>query len=99
VDVKLFGRLVETARQRRTLLYSETGRSRAVIGVLLDEINRHENAEGRPLLSVIVVRADTKKPGDQFWQCATELKRYRPGDDRNAFLEAERHAVWDTWAD
>jgi hypothetical protein len=56
MDVKLYGLLVEKARHRETVAYSETGKSRAVVGALLDEINRHERAEGRPLLSVIVVQ-------------------------------------------
>jgi hypothetical protein len=98
VDVKLFGLLVETARHRRTIAYSETGRSRAVIGPLLDEINRHEHLEGRPLISVIVVRKGTDTPGDMFFPLAEELGRLSPEDDRAVFVEDERNRVFNTWA-
>ncbi len=66
MDVRLYGLLVEKARHRETIAYSETGKSRAVIGQLLDEINRHEHLEGGPLISVIVVRKGTTQPGDMF---------------------------------
>jgi hypothetical protein len=99
MDVKLYGLLVANARQRRTLAYSETGRSRAVIGSLLDEINRHEHLEGRPLISVIVVHKGTTDPGDGFVLCAKGLKRFQDGDDKAAFAGQEREAVFDTWAE
>jgi len=98
VDVKLYGLLVEKARHRETIAYSGTGKSRAVIGPLLDEINRHEHLEGRPLLSVIVVHKGTTEPGDMFFACAEDLKRYRPGDDKKMFVDQEREAVFKTWA-
>jgi hypothetical protein len=90
--------LIERARHRETIAYSETGRSRAVIGPLLDEINRHEHLEGRPLLSVIVVRKGTTTPGDMFFGLAEDLGRYRPGDDKKSFVDRERAAVFKTWA-
>lgn len=99
MDVKLYGLLVEKARHRQTIAYSETGRSRAVIGLLLDEINRHEHLEGRPLLSAIVVHKGTTEPGDMFFGLAEALKRYLPGDDKKAFVDQEREEVFKTWAD
>lgn len=98
MDVKLYGLLVEKARHRETIAYSETHRSRAVIGPLLDEINRHEVLQGRPLLSVIVVHKGTTEPGDMFFGCAEDLKRYRPGDNKGKFVDQEREAVYKTWA-
>jgi hypothetical protein len=78
MDAKLYGLLIQTARQRKTIAYSETGRSRAVIGPLLDEINRHEHSEARPLLSVIVVHKGTTEPGDMFFACATRPRQIDP---------------------
>lgn len=99
MDVKLYGLLVEKARHRETIAYSETHKSRAVIGPLLDEINRHEVLEGRPLLSVIVVHKGTTEPGDMFFACAESLKRFGAGDDKKTFVTQEREAVFQTWAD
>ena len=98
MDIKLYGLLVEMARHRQTIAYSATGKSRAVIGPLLDEINRHENLEGRPLISVIVVHKGTTQPGDMFFGCAIDLNRFRDGEDRKAFVDAEREWVFRTWA-
>jgi hypothetical protein len=99
MDAKLYGLLIEKARHRAILAYSETGRSRAVIGPLLDEINRHEHSEARPLLSVIVVRKGTTEPGEMFWSLAQDLGRYRSGEDKKAFTAREREAVFRTWAE
>jgi hypothetical protein len=98
VDVKLYGLLVEKARHRETIAYSVTGKSRAVIGPLLDEINRHEHLEGRPLISVIVVHKGTTDPGPGFLMCAEDLGVYTPGADKKAFVETERARVFKTWA-
>jgi hypothetical protein len=98
MDVKLYGLVVETARNRRTIAYSATGKSRAVIGPLLDEINRHEHLEGRPLISVVVVHKGTTDPGQGFLLCAQDLGRFKPGDDKKAFVEAERDRVYRSWA-
>lgn len=90
MDAKLYGLLIEQARHRETIAYSETGRSRAVIGPLLDEINRHEHSESRPLLSVIVVHKGTTEPGDLFFDLATELRRFRPSSGSSATSTARR---------
>jgi hypothetical protein len=47
--------LVENAARGQLLSYSDTGLDRSVVGKLLDDINRSEHEQGRPLLSVIVV--------------------------------------------
>jgi hypothetical protein len=98
MDVKLFGLLVEKARHRETIAYSDTGKSRAVIGPLLDEINRHEHLEGRPMLSVIVVHKGTPDPGPGFIACAEDLGVLKSGDDKKTFVESERARVFKTWA-
>lgn len=94
MNAKLFGLLVEKARHREMVAYSETGRSRAVIGPLLDEINRHEHLGGRPLISVIVVHKGTTDPGPGFLMCAEDLGRLNAGEDKKTFVEAERARVF-----
>ena len=98
MDARLRSLLIETARRRQTIAYSETGVNRSVIGPLLDDINRHEHEAGRPLLTVIVVRKGTAMPGEGFFLCAKDLGRHRVGQDRAAFVEKEREAVFRTWA-
>jgi hypothetical protein len=98
VDIKLYELPVEKARHRETVAYSETRKSRAVIGSLLDEINRHEHLEGRPLISVIVVRKGTSDPGPGFMASAEELGAFKVGGDSKAFIETERARVFKTWA-
>ncbi len=97
MDVKLYGLLVERARHGEVVAYSATGKSRAVIGPLLDEINRHEHIEGRPMLSILVVHKGTTDPGPGFIACAEDLGLFRKGDDQKAFVEAERARVFRTW--
>jgi hypothetical protein len=98
MDVKLYGLIVEKARHRETIAYSATGKSRAVIGPLLDEINRHEHLEGRPLISVVVVHKGTMDPGPGFLMCAEDLGVFKVGDNKKAFVEAERARVFKMWA-
>jgi hypothetical protein len=90
--------LVEKAARRQVMAYSETGLNRSVVGKRLDDINRSEHEQGRPLLSVIVVRKRTTMPGEGFFMCARDLGRYREGQDRAAFVKQEREAVFKTWA-
>jgi hypothetical protein len=43
---------------------------------LLDEISSHEHAQGRPLLSVVVIRKDLGRPGHGFFELAKRLGQY-----------------------
>ncbi len=100
VDIELYFRLIREAMERRTIEYGQTGWHARTMGHLLDAINRYEHAHKRPMLSVIVVLAGTGKPGDvgrNFWQCAQELGRWDPSQDKKEFLAKERQAVWRTW--
>ena len=64
MDVRLYGHLVETTgRHRETVAYSATtGKGRKVIGPLLEDINKHEHDEVRPMISVVVVHKGTNDP-------------------------------------
>lgn len=90
--------LVQSAGRRQLMAYSETGLSRSVVGQRLDDINRSEHEQGHPLLSVIVVHKGGTMPGEGFFMCARSLGRYHEGQDRAAFVEREREAVFMTWA-
>ena len=90
--------LIEHASRRQIMTYSGTGLNRNVVGKRLDDINRSEHEQGRPLLSVIVVRQGTTMPGEGFFTCARDLGRYVAGEDRATFVKQERQAVFAVWA-
>jgi hypothetical protein len=56
----------------------------AFIGQKLDEINRLEHEQGRPLLSAVVVTKEHNIPGVGFFTCARELGLHG-GNDRDVF--------------
>ena len=66
------------------------------IGALLDDINRIEHAEDRPLLSAVVVHKDTLIPGQGFFTLARDLGLFTGGDsDRFYIGELRRvHGYW-----
>ncbi len=71
-------------------------RWRYQIGPLLDEVSRYEHAQGRPLLSVVVVREGTARPGKGIFELAQELGKSDGADDE-AFLIAELNAAHGEW--
>jgi hypothetical protein len=95
------------ARSQRTVLYSEvapivgidTGNEHfgALVGRFLDDINRVESAEGRPLLSAVVIGKESGMPGTGFFNCARELRRYSGRDDL-AFWIDELQRVYAYWS-
>jgi hypothetical protein len=68
----------------------------AELETVLDAINRAENAEGRPLLTAVVVIKETGMPGSGFFAYARELGLHTGSDDR-AFWESELQRVHDYW--
>jgi hypothetical protein len=89
--------LIENADRRQLMAYSDTGLNRNMVGKLLDDINRSEHEQGRPLISVIVVHKGQTMPGEGFFMCAKALGLYQEGDDRAAFVRREREAVFKAW--
>ena len=89
--------LIARARQRKLMSYNETGLTRNVVGPLLDDLNRSEHEDGRPLLSSIVVHKGTAMPGDGFFVCARELGRFERKVDRAEFAHREQEAVFEFW--
>lgn len=64
---------------------------------LITEIARDEHAAGRGMLSAVVVRKDTRRPGDKFFEFAeTELGEHL--GDREAFWEDELKRVYEAHA-
>lgn len=78
--------LIEVAKNEDTVTYGEVAHhfGKTIKGnhditlwsALLEEISHTENAEGRPLLSALVVRADDGLPGGGFYPMARAAGRY-----------------------
>jgi hypothetical protein len=76
--VRVRGILVEVASRRERITYTELANraqltwnhrskaDRAAFGRLLGEVSSAEYARGRPLLTAVVVRKDTREPGTGF---------------------------------
>jgi len=107
----VYARLLEKARSKGLVFYQEVGSlvgldmgspdDRNRIADILDEIERCEDAEGRPMISALVVRADTDVPGAGFFKCARELGKLSGPDkeeSRLAFWCDEVKRVYGYWA-
>ncbi|MDD5050963.1 MAG: hypothetical protein PHV93_04495 [Candidatus Pacebacteria bacterium] len=63
---------------------------------MLCHISEYEGAQGRPMLSAIVVNEE-HKPGPGFFSLAKELHRKRFDEDPDAFYLREIRALLDYW--
>ncbi len=103
----LFDRLRRVARVRGTVFYSDLALSVGIdtgnphfgsrIGRILDDVNRIEFDQVRPLLSAVVILKDSNMPGSGFFACARELKGYNGKDDLGFWVE-ELRRVHDYWS-
>lgn len=102
------GTLVEAARARGFVHYSELARMLGIdmdnphfgaqVGRILGEISTDEVANGRPMLSAIVVSKDDMLPGKGFFKLGQELHQVQPGEDEVAFAIRQIRLVHEYWA-
>lgn len=76
-----------------------SGRGRREVGCLLAEVCQNEVQQGRPMLGSVVVRKDTRVPGEGYFRGAQRLGKFQGQsyEDKRAFWlqELERvHAYW-----
>ena len=103
--------LIEAAKNAGLLYYRTAAQllgldmtqaaDRGEIGRMLDAINRVEHDEGGPLLSAVVVRANSRIPGPGFFPMARRLG-YKVGHDEEGertFWEQEVARVYSHWAE
>ena len=81
---KVRRRLIECARQERTVTYGEVAgwvdmSPESVGRMVLDPINEAEISAGRPMLSALVVNRSHGRPGSGFFRMARQ--RGRQGHD------------------
>ena len=74
--IKAYPELIKVARERRLITYGELGLGKLgispdwlypKIGWIVGGCSEHEWLEGRPLISSLVISADTGRPGKGFW--------------------------------
>lgn len=107
VSGPLYERLCEVARRQDTIFYGEVApiagvdtenpNFAALLGRLLDEINHAEAANGRPLLSAVVIGKENNMPGSGFFTCARQLRLYSGKDDLKFWLD-ELTSVHEYWS-
>jgi hypothetical protein len=94
-DTVTYGDLMEGLRERVTVDLGSTFRT-PLYGMLA-HVSTYEKSRGRPLLSVIVVRAGgSHDPGPGFFNLARQLN-FEWEDDRQFFVQ-QRDAVWALWS-
>lgn len=72
----------------------------AETGHILGEISEDEHNQQRPMLSALVVRADTDIPGDGFFALARQLGRLAENatqEEQEQFWQKELRRVYRTW--
>ena len=107
MNQRIYDELKRVAKAQRTITYSEIAPlagldmenpdDRNRIATILDEISRHEHAQGRPLLSAVVVHKGEGSPGDGFFKMARAVGAMLPGDDRLTFFACELGRVHEAW--
>lgn len=77
----------------------ENADHRSRMSILLDEISSGEHQQGRPLLSVVVIRKDLGRPGHGFYELARRLGLYHGhGEiDEVVFFTKEFQRVEECW--
>ncbi len=94
--------LQQVARAGATIQYNDlmervAGPGRGFIGGVLTEICQNEVAEGRPLLTAIVVKAGTLDPGPGYWQLPVAMERADDPAEQRRLARAEQARVWAYW--
>lgn len=100
MNIKLYGKLIERARNRGQIFYSKTGPGiRGAPGKELEAISRHEAGQKRPMLSVLVVEKGTGIPSSGFLLLGKQLGLVLPGESEAQFVARQRAEVYETWED
>lgn len=91
----IYERLQKAARDEEIVTYSQIAplaelnmsldKDRAELGGILGDISTYEYNNGRPLLSVVALLAETYQPSGGFFRLAEKLGVYSKGQDRDEF--------------
>jgi hypothetical protein len=108
VNAWLYGELINAARGRDILSYTDVGtplrldfdnpNDRRRIGELLGEISRYEVAHGRPMLSALVWHKDNSGAGEGLFNLGMELGLVRGNETSLDFATRQATEVHTFWA-
>jgi len=99
----VYEKLKKVARAKTIITYSELGRTIGLGGHdpklwrMLDEVNRYEHQQGRPMLSVVVNIYEKNAPGEGFFKLAHQLSVHQGSND-DEFFNSELCKVYDYWS-
>ena len=109
INQKIYERLKEVAINGELVTYGEIAPlailnmenpdDRNKLAQILGNISNHEHAQGRPMLSAVVVLAETGYPGDGFYTLARELGLHherKEFEDLDFFVQ-EMKKVYACW--
>jgi len=92
--------LVEAAKAERLTTYGDLiatlGTGGRWIGEVLLEVAQREYRGGRPPLTALVVRKQTREPGEGFWALPMMNRPRSVADERRLWLNEVNH-VWGYW--
>jgi hypothetical protein len=101
-------RLIRAAQGGELVYYSELAKLLGIdmdnphfgvqVGRVLDEINQDEVADGRPMLSAIVVSKDTMLPGKGFFTLGQQLRRTLRDNDEISCALREMKRIHEYWS-
>lgn len=108
INDNLYERLVDAARSRRTMTYTDAGEivgltmrnphHRRLLGQHLGAISEYETEHGRPMLSALVVQKGEKRAGSGFTKWGEELGLKRAVEDDKTFEVKELDRVFAYWS-
>ncbi|MBI4283556.1 MAG: hypothetical protein HY663_03700 [Chloroflexi bacterium] len=103
VDETIYEKLKKVARAKELTNYAEIGLlvglepHNSILWAMLDNINRYEHSQRRPMLSSVVIVQAENRPGSGFWESARGLGLFQNGDESIFWIE-ELKKVWDYWS-
>ncbi len=109
INQVIYDRLKELARKKDLITYGEIAPlvdlnmenpdDRNKMATLLGEISTYEHNDGRPMLSSIVVLAESRVPGEGFFKLARELGIHygNKEQDNSDFFALESKKVFNYW--
>lgn len=105
---RIYCRLIRAAMDSETMAYAELAAATGLptrghqlgqrLAPILDAICSYEHDHGRPLLSAVVVRADTGIPGGGFFKMARHVGKMSSSDDQRRFWQRELEEIKEAWA-
>ena len=110
VNEEIYKLLIELAKNKKFITYGKLAEKFNIdlrnvyerehkFDEILDEINKHEYDNKRPLLTVIITNKDTKMPGKGFFRVAKEYGLKKEGQTDEMFFIEEVNRVFDYWRD